>query len=789
MREHDSPVAGGLSGRDRGFSRRGIGGGVLFGIACGVLFVILWGSVLIGRRVMVGGDVLYASNPWASTAVAAPIHNLLVSDGIEEFLPWFQVIRESFAAGRLPLWNPYALFGAPLLGNGQAAPFSPFTLLAVLVGGAWGMSLMMLVKLWVAGIGMVVYLRRLGVGGVGAVLGGLAFATSSFMVVWLYGQNASVAAWLPWVFAAVEWYLRRPRGRRLAALALVIALQFLAGEPVASFYLCLGVAMYGVVRCSWPGNRAALPGLVAAALLGVVVAGVQLLPFATLLKQSGQYELVDGGTFRLPLTYLDSWLAPNLHGNPSIDGFPGRPPNYSESTGFVGVTALTLSVPGLVFQWKRNRSVALALLVVGLISAAVVYGVLTPVVDQLPLFRAAPGIRLTMLMCFVVASLGGIGLDGVTRTKTRTRWGLIPGVIGLAALGAVLVGVALMRVRGAQVDSLGPGLPGGWIAFWLVFAAACLVGAVGLAAAASLGLRRVAVSGLAVLALLEAGVFAGPYQPQLSPSQVPPPSAAMNWLVAHAGSRPVAAQGLALVPETATLYGLHDARGYDQTVSPRTTLFWEYADPGYPPQPRIALTHPGAQWLAAAGVTYFMSNGDTPLPGTITAYQGEGVTISRVPDARPFAFAAPSVRWVGSAEQAARGMAPDPLGAVYLEGAGSEQAGHATVTVVSRQPGDVQLRVRAAQPAEIVVLQSYTPGWSATVDGRQTAITPADVLFQAVRVPAGSHQVVLTYRPLSVVVGFGLTGAGLLLMILLIVFNPDLSRLRRARKRRLETHP
>jgi uncharacterized membrane protein YfhO len=52
--------------------------------------------------------------------------------------------------------------------------------------------------------------------------------------------------------------------------------------------------------------------------------------------------------------------------------------------------------------------------------------------------------------------------------------------------------------------------------------------------------------------------------------------------------------------------------------------------------------------------------------------------------------------------------------------------------------------------AGVVVLNDvYYPGWIAEVDGKRKEILRADTLFRAVEVPAGRHQVVFRFAPLS----------------------------------------
>jgi len=87
--------------------------------------------------------------------------------------------------------------------------------------------------------------------------------------------------------------------------------------------------------------------------------------------------------------------------------------------------------------------------------------------------------------------------------------------------------------------------------------------------------------------------------------------------------------------------------------------------------------------------------------------------------------------------------------------------------VSARSPEAVDLRVAADHPGTLVVRQSFAEGWQAQLDGHDTPVRPADVLFQAVQVPAGQHLVTLRYRPSSVTWGLiaslmGLAGVALL---------------------------
>ncbi len=743
------------------------------------LFLATWWPVLDGHQVLLGGDTLYRFPPWSGLPGARPPENVLAGDPVQQFLPWQELVARAFRAGRLPLWDPDALSGKPLLANDQSAPFSPFTWLALPFSPARGLSLAMLAKLWVAGLGTAVYLRLSGARGLSALIGGVAYAGSSFMVLWLAWPHTAVASLLPWTFAAAEWVLSGGGPLAAAALAVAVGLQFLGGHAETSLHLGVGLALYAGVRWLVGSRRwSSLLGLLAGVGAGILLGGVQLLPFLSYLPHTT--VVVDrarshAGGAHLDPSNLWSWLAPNLRGGPGLDGRPGWPPNGNEGTGYAGVVALCLVPLGLIGQARVRGSRALALAVMGLVAAGVVYGPLSGLAARLPGLGVAANTRMLVLLCFAVAVLGGFGADRLLQSARhgRTRWWLAAPALAVAglAVASTAAGAVLLALHGGPgVDDLPhlPRLPGGMVAFWALMPALTLVGALAAILAGLVGgAARPAAFALGLLALIEGWAFASHGQPMNPPGQVPPPSAVTSWLRQHPG--PVAGIDVTLVPDTPTLFGLQDVRTYDITLDVRSRLFWSAADPGY--HDRLTATlleRPGVAWLRLAGVRYVVGPG--VVPGTVPVLRAEGVTVAAVPDARPLAWAAPS--WTAAAD-ADRDRAAlvrlGPDGPPVLEGTEAQRSSlpAGRVTVLSERAGELRLRARLPGREAVVILQSYAPGWQAEVDGHPAPIHPADVKFMAVVVPGGDHVVTLSYRPDSVTRGIGASLAGLAAVLLL----------------------
>jgi hypothetical protein len=86
----------------------------------------------------------------------------------------------------------------------------------------------------------------------------------------------------------------------------------------------------------------------------------------------------------------------------------------------------------------------------------------------------------------------------------------------------------------------------------------------------------------------------------------------------------------------------------------------------------------------------------------------------------------------------------------------------ASVRLLSRVPGRVNLRASLPEEGVLVVFDSFEKGWQAEVNGTAARVLPADAAFQAIRLPAGEHLVELRYRPRGLFEGISVGVAGLL---------------------------
>jgi hypothetical protein len=88
------------------------------------------------------------------------------------------------------------------------------------------------------------------------------------------------------------------------------------------------------------------------------------------------------------------------------------------------------------------------------------------------------------------------------------------------------------------------------------------------------------------------------------------------------------------------------------------------------------------------------------------------------------------------------------------------------VAITSAEPERITLRAEVGSPALLVLADAFYPGWQATVDGTPAPILRANLMFRAIALDPGTHEVVFSYRPLAVRVGAAISLAALILLML-----------------------
>jgi uncharacterized membrane protein YfhO len=68
-------------------------------------------------------------------------------------------------------------------------------------------------------------------------------------------------------------------------------------------------------------------------------------------------------------------------------------------------------------------------------------------------------------------------------------------------------------------------------------------------------------------------------------------------------------------------------------------------------------------------------------------------------------------------------------------------------------PHRVVISAASDHPGYLVLTDTWFPGWTAHVDGRETPVERADYAFRAVRLESGRHEIEFRYDPGSVRLG------------------------------------
>lgn len=399
-------------------------------------------------------------------------------------------------------------------------------------------------------------------------------------------------------------------------------------------------------------------------------------------------------------------------------------------------------------------------------AGALFYGAVAELVDTgffVISFRLAP------LMVFPLCALGAIGMDALlTEPRRLPPWVSTAVRIVFTALVA-LAFLSLMSDYATMREGLRISGPLQYLYFIALLTACAVLTLAGIRGSGSGSALALIVAQLASLAPL-----AATYNPIIDARLLYPTPPAVARLQDEAIRAP---SRVLMAPNMAMLYGLYGVAGYDgmtpryleEVVRPTQSQL-NFVGSGYLAEVPIFLS-PVRDLL---GVRHILVPPNVALdgPGLSLQYLAADGRIYRSETALPRTFVVSHARCLGD-EQALhliRERAVDFRREVLLAGCASaplasDGPSNATAVIEHYAPHRVVISAASDHPGYLVLTDTWFPGWTAHVDGRESPVERADYAFRAVRLEPGRHEVVFLYDPGSVRLGLALSVLALLAIV------------------------
>ena len=386
------------------------------------------------------------------------------SDLINSHWPFALLIQRTLLQGhRLPFWNPYFAGGLPVAADPLAALFYPPTLLIAFLPLRTYFLLLIMAHLVFAGLGTLLLARRvLKLSAFPAFVAAIAFMATPRLISHLGAGHVTMVqtvCWYPWLALACWATVRNPR-RWGALLGVCAGLVLLAGHPQMAYYGLLMVAglagwfLLNLLReKGWRALPAPIAGLLVAALLGVMLAAIHLLPVKELTAFSTRQVSVKSHDAYPIWNFLYSLLAQPL---PFRDGH-----TVDTWEGFVspGPAILALALFGMISRWRKVWPLVLGIVLIAGLAMGNASWFYLGVAHNLPSFDGFRGLaRIWFVALLPMALLAGIGADSLLSSLRRFKlagpYSRMPVAAGTLAVIGALVILVVTDIPYARVNTM-----------------------------------------------------------------------------------------------------------------------------------------------------------------------------------------------------------------------------------------------------------------------------------------------------------------------------------------------
>lgn len=746
---------------------------------------------LFQGRAFVPADLLGYISPWKQAVGGARhFNNNAISDGVFQYYTDKALLSRELGRGNVPLWNPYSFCGQPFAANNKSAVFYPLNAVLFRLMPPWrAMGISAALHLFLAGLFMYMFLRLWKLRPEACAIGAAAYMLNGWFVSYMQITSLFHAGvWAPLILCLYEISVRKGRARYAVLAGVALGIQLTAGFLQVSAYAAVMLFAYTAWRSAalWREQKsfaAALPPVLFAAvavIAGAGLAAVQLLPVAELLPYSNRVRstLAKAAGSGVTPWQLVNFFSPDFAGNPSRYRFFFKAGAYLEWNAYTGVCALFLAAAGLV---SRRRGPALFFAAAGVIALLMAMG--SPVYALFHSFfpggsmlRANRFLYLLPLCICVAAAVGADVFIGGTASRPMPDKWVVNRIAAACAAVAALAALSFHAAWGAIISATK--IPADFL--WWDERRALAAFAVFAAAAIAVFLLRKFIPRPARAALLAALVVADlilwgrGFNTYVEPGEVYPAVKAVQFLQSRAAAeQPFRIHSYdfnTLSPNSSTVFGLEDIRGYDSIYPERYARLINALAPAPVTSGSGDTSAVVNTAVIVAPLINFMNARYIPAPDHIRhpqfklADQPNILTFENTA-ALPRAYLVN--RWRVMDDSAAVPFLAskefDPAKEVVIPIAPGIAARENAVFIPAEtkypKTGEVEIKFEShGGPALLVLSDQWDPGWIVALDNRPAELLRANVAFRAVAVPYnGKHTVRMTYSPRSVHAGFAIS--------------------------------
>jgi hypothetical protein len=381
-----------------------------------------------------GVVLVYLSPPYPNTV-------LIGADYLQLHSRRMQFARDALLSANffLPAWYPGELLGTPFWSNLQNFPFIP-TRLVVLLSmdpmGPYSHAVAVTLSALLAALFTYLFLRKIGFGLPACAAAGWTFACSGFYAARVAaGHLPLLEAYpaLPLLLWLVESYIQQRRcgestRRWIAAIAVCSACVMLAGHPQLSVYAMVATAVYSL----WRGGTGSTKPIWAGMIIGVGCSAFALVPMAMLIRRSTRLLALAPAANDVAMPYgrLAAFFLPWRDGVPPlVDNNPDSAfrgyanlAYFWDTVCYIGIVPW-IAVLLLLFSFSRNKLAGEQRKLTGLIAALGLAGIIMslPLIQQAGVFIPGTIFRSPARLLYFTQFALAIALGSAIQVAYATR--------------------------------------------------------------------------------------------------------------------------------------------------------------------------------------------------------------------------------------------------------------------------------------------------------------------------------------------------------------------------------